>query len=55
MTADAAAVAGYADRIMAAIDTDIAAGRVPAAVASFSALHDYVECLGYFTAEPAAR
>ena len=34
------AVAGWADAVMTMIDRDIAAGLVPAAVASFSALHE---------------
>lgn len=41
MTADPAAVARWADAIMVAIEADQAAGLVPAAVASFSELHDY--------------
>lgn len=36
-----AAVAGWAAAVMAKIDADIAAGLVPADVASFSKLHDY--------------
>ena len=37
----------YADKIMAAIDVDIQAGLIPATVASFSELHDYVDANDY--------
>jgi hypothetical protein len=37
----------YADRIMAEIDDDIKAGLIPATVASFSELHDYVDANDY--------
>lgn len=44
---DAQRVQSYADKIMAMVGSDIAAGIVPAAVASFSALHDYVDANEY--------
>ena len=37
----------YADMIMAEIDGDIRSGHVPATVASFSELHDYVDANDY--------
>ena len=41
MTADPAAVARWADRIMVAIEADQAAGLVPYTVAGFGELHDH--------------
>ena len=40
-------ISDYADKIMAEIDADIQAGLVPATVASFSELHDYVDANDY--------
>ena len=37
----------FADRVMVLVDEDIAAGRVPADVASFVALHDHVDANEY--------
>jgi hypothetical protein len=37
----------FADKVMTMIDEDIAAGKVPAWVGSFSALHDYVDANEY--------
>jgi hypothetical protein len=41
------AISEYADKIMTEIDGDIKAGHVPATVASFSELHDYVDANDY--------
>ena len=42
-------IAHYAEAVMAAIRVDVAAGIVPADVASFSELHDYVAADDYAT------
>jgi hypothetical protein len=42
-----AEVSDYADKIMAEVDGDIKAGLVPATVATFSELHDYVDANDY--------
>lgn len=45
--AESVQIIGFADKIMTMIDEDIATGKVPADVASFSALHDYVDANMY--------
>lgn len=46
---DAAAVSRYADRIMAMIREDAERSQVPWDVASFTALHDYLDANDYLT------
>jgi hypothetical protein len=40
-------ISGYADKIMAEVGKDIAAGWMPATVSTFSELHDYVDANDY--------
>ena len=42
-----ASINEYADKIMTEIDKDIAAGWMPATVATFSELHDHVDANDY--------
>jgi hypothetical protein len=43
----AQSISQYADMIMGLVDADMRLGRIPATVASFSELHDYVDANDY--------
>ncbi len=49
---DSQQVSTLADLVMSEISKDIAAGKVPAGVGSFTALHDHVDANEYLTGVP---